>query len=108
VAGRILACISSTLYLGFMGATRRLDHYDASTGWQPLFLVSLLELYYRACCWVTNIQLVWSIYKRRELRDTTGGDPWNGHTLEWSTPSPPPSYNYAIIPHVESRDACGK
>jgi len=49
--------------------------------------------------------LVWSIYKRKELRDTTGGDPWNGHTLEWSTSSPPPPYNYAVIPQVHDRDA---
>jgi heme/copper-type cytochrome/quinol oxidase subunit 1 len=33
--------------------------------------------------------------------DTTG-DPWNGRTLEWSTPSPVPFYNFAVIPEVHS------
>ena len=45
-------------------------------------------------------QLVVSIRQREELRDLTG-DPWNGRSLEWSTPSPPPAFNFAVLPHVE-------
>jgi cytochrome o ubiquinol oxidase subunit 1 len=45
-----------------------------------------------------------SIRRREELRDVTG-DPWNGRSLEWATPSPPPAFNFAVLPHVEGRDA---
>ena len=48
--------------------------------------------------------LVVGFMKRGQLRDTTG-DPWNGRTLEWSTSSPPPAYNFAITPVVHALDA---
>jgi cytochrome o ubiquinol oxidase subunit 1 len=48
-------------------------------------------------------QVYVSFKERNKNRDTTG-DPWNGRTLEWSTPSPPPFYNFAIIPHVSQTD----
>ncbi len=90
--------------LGFMGATRRLDHYDASLGWQGLFIVAgvgvlviLMGIGFQA------LQIIVSIVQRNKHRDTTG-DPWNGRTLEWSTSSPAPAYNFAITPKVESRD----
>ena len=50
------------------------------------------------------LQIVVSIKQRKHNMDTTG-DPWNGRTLEWSTASPPPFYNFALIPKVHSRDA---
>jgi cytochrome o ubiquinol oxidase subunit 1 len=50
------------------------------------------------------IQLWWSIRTREQRRDLTG-DPWNGRTLEWGTASPPPSWNYAVEPHVTGIDA---
>lgn len=91
--------------LGFMGATRRLDHYDPSMGWQWLFgvagvgvLIILMGIGFQV------LQLVYSIWKRKENLDTTG-DPWNGRTLEWSVPSPAPSYNFAATPVVTDRDA---
>jgi cytochrome o ubiquinol oxidase subunit 1 len=91
--------------LGFMGATRRLDHYEASTGWQPLFIVvaiGALIIALGVACQI--LQVVVSYKERKQNMDTTG-DPWNGRTLEWSTYSPPPLYNFAIIPEVDSRDA---
>jgi cytochrome o ubiquinol oxidase subunit 1 len=50
------------------------------------------------------VQFIRSIKYRKENKDLTG-DPWNGRTLEWSTSSPPPLYNFAIAPVVHERDA---
>lgn len=89
--------------LGLMGAPRRLESYDASTGWQPMFVVSLLGFVLISLGTLVIIyQIVEAIKKKR--KDKTG-DPWNGRTLEWATSSPPPFYNFAVIPKVESRDA---
>jgi cytochrome o ubiquinol oxidase subunit 1 len=90
--------------LGFMGATRRLDHYDASMGWQGLFVVAGVGvLFIGLGIALQLLQLGYSIWKRNDNRVT--GDPWNGRTLEWTTTSPPLEYNYAVIPEVSSRDA---
>lgn len=89
--------------LGFMGAARRLDHYAANTGWQPLFLVATLGFVIICCGMAVQVaQLIVSI--RHKQKDKTG-DPWNGRTLEWSTSSPPPFYNFAVLPKVTGRDA---
>lgn len=91
--------------LGFMGATRRLDHYDASTGWHPLFIVVAIGAVILLCgALVQFFGLFWSIINRKKNWDHTGGDPWNGRTLEWSIPSPPPIYNFAVIPTVDQLD----
>lgn len=91
--------------LGLMGATRRLDHYDASMGWQWLFIVSGVgAVVIAAGIGFQLLQIGVSIWKRDENRDTTG-DPWNGRTLEWSIPSPAPAYNFAVLPVVKDRDA---
>lgn len=91
--------------LGLMGATRRLNHYDSSTGWHPLFVVAAIGAGF---IWLgftfQVIQLIVSIKQRHRNRDLTG-DPWDGRTLEWATTSPPPFYNFAIIPTVTERDA---
>ncbi len=91
--------------LGLMGASRRLDHYDASLGWQGLFIVAGFG--FTIICAAVAMQL-WQIFvsvrDRKQNLDTTG-DPWNGRTLEWATSSPPPVYNFAIIPEVTDRDA---
>jgi cytochrome o ubiquinol oxidase subunit 1 len=91
--------------LGLMGATRRLDHYSASTGWQPLFIVAgfgVVVISIGVALQILN--LIFSIMARSYNRDLTG-DPWDGRTLEWSTASPAPFYNFATIPVVHDRDA---
>ncbi|CAN5366495.1 cytochrome o ubiquinol oxidase subunit I [soil metagenome] len=91
--------------LGLMGATRRLDHYDASLGWQPLFIVAGVGvLIIVAGVGTQLLQLGYSIWKRKDLVDATG-DPWGARTLEWATSSPPPEYNFAVLPTVTTRDA---
>ncbi len=91
--------------LGLMGATRRLDHYDASMGWQWLFIIAAVGV---ALVFVgisfQILQLIVSIVQRKHNLDTTG-DAWGGRTLEWATTSPPPLYNFAVIPEVHERDA---
>lgn len=102
IVGFLLAFIPLYI-LGFMGATRRLDHYDPSLGWQGLFIVAGVGVVL-ICAGVAMqiLQLIVSIVKRNENR--VGNDPWNGRTLEWSMSAPPKEYNYAIIPTVTSRD----
>lgn len=91
--------------LGLMGATRRLDHYDGSRGWQPLFIMAFVGgLIIMLGVALQFVQIVASFMQKRHLADTNG-DPWDARTLEWSTNSPPPSYNFAVIPEVKTRDA---
>ncbi|HKR81914.1 MAG TPA: cytochrome o ubiquinol oxidase subunit I [Candidatus Saccharimonadales bacterium] len=90
--------------LGLMGATRRLDHYDKSMGWQGLFIVAGVGV--TIICLGIGLQLlqiIVSIVQRKKNRDKTG-DPWNARTLEWSTVSPAPFYNFAVLPEVSERD----
>jgi cytochrome o ubiquinol oxidase subunit 1 len=84
--------------------TRRLQHIP-DPSWQPLLLVAeagAVVIFLGILCQIA--QLYVSIRTREERRDLTG-DPWNGRTLEWSTSSPPPAYNFAVLPRVETIDA---
>ncbi|MFL5334197.1 MAG: cbb3-type cytochrome c oxidase subunit I, partial [Geminicoccaceae bacterium] len=90
--------------LGLLGMTRRMQHYDVAA-WHPWLLVAgggaaiiLIGILLQVA------QLVVSIRRRDELRDTTG-DPWNGRSLEWSTASPPPAFNFAVLPDVRGEEA---
>jgi len=90
--------------LGLMGMTRRMQHYDVAE-WHPWLLIAAGGAAVILAGIILQIaQLVVSIRRREELRDTIG-DPWNGRSLEWSTPSPPPDFNFAVLPRIESGDA---
>ncbi len=91
-------------WLGLMGMTRRMQHYDVP-GWQPWLLVAAAGAGLIFIGIVLQVvQLGYSIRQRAQLRDGTG-DPWNGRSLEWSTPSPPPMFNFAAMPNVEGEEA---
>jgi cytochrome o ubiquinol oxidase subunit I len=90
--------------LGLLGMTRRLQHIS-NPDWRPLLLVAevgAIVIFLGIVCQV--VQLYVSIRTRERRRDLTG-DPWNGRTLEWATSSPPPAYNFAVMPKVETIDA---
>jgi len=90
--------------LGLKGMTRRLQHIP-DPSWEPWLLVAEVGAVVIFCGVLCQIaQLYVSIRTRERRRDLTG-DPWNGRTLEWATSSPPPVYNFAVLPHVETIDA---
>src|SRR5471032_978611 len=89
--------------LGLLGMTRRMQHFDRPE-WYPWVLVAaagagLITLGIGA----QIIQLAVSIRNRAVLRDITG-DPWDGRTLEWATASPPPAFNFAVMPNVTGEE----
>ena len=88
---------------GLLGMTRRLQHYDVMS-WRPWLLVAEVGAVVILAGIIAQIvQLLVSIRDREALR--VSGDPWNGRTLEWSVPSPPPAWNYPVLPHVSGKDA---
>ncbi len=89
--------------LGFMGMPRRLEHY-VNMAWQPWLIVAVFgALIIGAGVLAQIIQFYISIRDRKKNIDRTG-DPWDGRTLEWMSSSPPPVYNFAVIPKVDDRD----
>jgi cytochrome o ubiquinol oxidase subunit 1 len=90
--------------VGLMGMTRRMQHYDVPE-WYPWLLVAGVgSLVILAGIVLLIAQLVVSILQRDQLRDLTG-DPWNGRSLEWAVASPPPAFNFAVMPRIEGADA---
>jgi cytochrome o ubiquinol oxidase subunit 1 len=88
---------------GFLGMTRRMQHYDVRE-WRPWLLVAgagailiMIGIIFQI------VQLAVSIRRREELRDRTG-DPWDGRSLEWATASPPPVFNFAVLPDVSGEN----
>jgi cytochrome o ubiquinol oxidase subunit 1 len=90
--------------LGLMGVTRRVSQFE-DPSLQIWFVIAAFGAFLIALGILSFIiQLVVSFMKREELRDLTG-DPWNARTLEWSTSSPPPEYNFAFTPVVHDHDS---
>ena len=90
--------------VGFLGMTRRMQHYDVPE-WRPWLILAAGGAFLILLGIICQImQLVVSIRHREELRDLTG-DPWDGRSLEWATASPPPAFNFAIMPDVSGMDA---
>ncbi|MCY0889228.1 MAG: cytochrome aa3 quinol oxidase subunit I [Alicyclobacillaceae bacterium] len=95
-------CFLPMFVVGLMGMTRRMYTYPAGLGWMPYNFVETIGAYGMAIGFVLMVyNIVYSI--RKGERDLTG-DPWDGRTLEWSTTSPAPEYNFAVTPVVHDRD----
>jgi cytochrome o ubiquinol oxidase subunit 1 len=90
--------------LGLMGVTRRLGHFEDPSLqiWFQIAAVGAVLIALGIAAFV--VQLIVSYRNREALRDHTG-DPWGARTLEWSTSSPPPDYNFAFTPMVHDNDA---
>jgi len=85
---------------GMLGMPRRIYTYEPGRGWDVWNLIVTIGVFFQALgtvIFVTN--LLWSYFKGK----AAGSDPWDAWTLEWSTLSPPPAYNFASIPAVKSR-----
>ncbi|MBZ9796090.1 cytochrome o ubiquinol oxidase subunit I [Mesorhizobium sp. ES1-4] len=96
--------VFAPLYVvGLQGMTRRLQHIevDAWVPWIVIAAAGVAVMLVGAACQIA--QLFLSIRDRDQLRDDTG-DPWDGRSLEWSTPSPPLPFNFAHQPHVENEE----
>jgi cytochrome o ubiquinol oxidase subunit I len=91
-------------FLGLLGMTRRMQHYDVAA-WHPWLIVAAVgAVVILAGIGLQVAQLIVSIRRRQALRDETG-DPWNGRSLEWATASPPPAFNFAVLPNVHGEEA---
>src|SRR5437660_628475 len=89
---------------GLMGMTRRMQHYDVPA-WHPWLIVAAGGAVIILAGIILQIaQLAVSIRQREALRDQTG-DSWDGRSLEWATSSPPPAFNFAVLPRVEGTEA---
>ena len=85
---------------GLLGMPRRIYTYEAGRGWDVWnLIVTIGVLFQAASILVFAFNMIWS-YFRGEI---AGADPWDAWTLEWSTSSPPPAYNFAVVPAVKSR-----
>jgi cytochrome c oxidase subunit 1 len=85
---------------GLLGMPRRIYTYEADRGWMIWnVLISSGAVIQTVATLLFVYNMVWSYFKG----PIAGPDPWDAWTLEWSVPSPPPSYNFAEIPTVASR-----
>src|SRR4051794_1725650 len=88
-------------FLGFEGQPRRTYTYPSGMGWDSMNLLATIGAFIIAASVLVFIVNI--IYTARRGQ-TAGHDPWDARTLEWSIPSPPPEYNFAVVPVVTSLD----
>ena len=89
--------------VGLEGMTRRLQHYDVAE-WRPWLIVAEVGVAIILLGIIAQIaQIIVSVRTREQRRDVTG-DPWDGRNLEWATASPPPPFNFAVLPDVTDQE----
>jgi cytochrome c oxidase subunit 1 len=86
-------------FAGMLGMPRRIYTYAAGRGWESLNLVASIGVIFQAAAVAC---LVWNIIRSSKKGTPAGNDPWDAWTLEWATTSPPPEYNFAVLPEVRS------
>jgi cytochrome c oxidase subunit 1 len=85
---------------GLLGMPRRIYTYEAGRGWEVWNLIVSAGAVFQTIATIIFVyNMIWSYYRG----EVAGADPWDAWTLEWSTTSPPPSYNFAVPPSVGSR-----
>jgi cytochrome o ubiquinol oxidase subunit I len=87
--------------LGLEGMTRRMQHYDRPE-WHPWVLLAGVGALIILCGIALQVAQLWVSIRGRAKRREPTGDPWDGRSLEWATASPPPAFNFAVLPVVDS------
>src|SRR5665647_2156725 len=87
-------------FSGMLGMPRRIYTYDSGQGWDTFNLISSIGAYVLA---VATLVFAYNFLKSRKSGAIAGPNPWEAGTLEWTIPSPPPEYNFAVLPTVTSR-----
>jgi cytochrome c oxidase subunit I len=87
-------------FSGLLGMPRRIYTYDAGQGWDTFNRISTIGAYMLV---LSTAIFVWNFFRSKANGAPAPDNPWDAATLEWSIPSPPPEYNFAEIPLVESR-----
>ncbi len=88
-------------WLGLDGMPRRIYTYPETMGWDFWNQVSTIGAFMIG---LSILVFLWNVFRSIRQGEPAGNDPWDGRTLEWSIPSPPPLYNFARIPTVHDRD----
>ncbi|HWA08022.1 MAG TPA: cytochrome c oxidase subunit I [Opitutaceae bacterium] len=89
-------------FVGLNGMPRRTFTYDGNMGWNaPNFIATIGALILGLGVAIYFAVMIYTYFKGEKV----GRDPWDGRTLEWAIPNPPPEYNFSVIPHVHARDA---
>jgi cytochrome o ubiquinol oxidase subunit I len=88
---------------GLLGMTRRLQHYDFEL-WRPWVLAAGVGILFMVASAVAQVVQLIVSYRQRDLLRDELGDPWDGRSLEWATASPPPAFNFAVLPNVRGEE----
>ena len=89
-------------FLGLNGMPRRTFTYDGNMGWNTANMIATIgSIILGTGIAIYFVVMIYTFFKGRKV----GRDPWDGRTLEWSIPNPPPEYNFAVLPNVHARDA---